>query len=183
MKKEIVASVMEELAHITQMQSELDELTAQYERYRFLTQDLQDRLARLKKLKLLLSPKPKVANLPLWELIELMLHVKSEANVRDIQEFLKTMGLRGVSPQAIFSALKIHGDIFHSRKKGKEQLVSLKSPSSGMRPVRFDHVIQEVQNAITKEVDPNVLQEVAEGLGLEVVKKEVIAVQRKEKVD
>lgn len=52
-----------------------------------------------------------------------------------------------------------------------------------MRPVRFDHVIQEVQDAITKEVDPNVLQEVAEGLGLEVVKKEVTAVQKKEKVD
>ena len=183
MEQEILASIKQELAHVTQMQSELDKLIFHYERYRFLTQDLRERLARLKKLELLLSAKPKVASLPLWELIELFLHVKSEANVRDIQEFLKTVGQRGVSPQAIFSALKIHGDIFHSRKKGKEQLVSLKSPSSGMRPVRFDHVIQEVQDAITKEVGPNVLQEVAEGLGLEVVKREVTAIQKKEKID
>ena len=120
MKEQIVASVIEEWAKVTQMQSELNELTAHYERYRFLTQDLRERLPRLKKLELLLSPKPKVANLPLWELIELFLHVKSEANIRDIQEFLKPVGRRGVSRQAIFSALKIHGDIFHSRKKGKE---------------------------------------------------------------
>jgi len=164
MEQEILAFIRQELAHVTQMQNELDELISHYERYRFLTQDLRDRLARLKKLTLLLSAKPKVANLPLWELIELFLHVKSEANIRDIQEFLKTVGRRGVSRQAIFSALKIHGDIFHSRKKGKEQLVSLKSPSSGMKPVTFDRVIQEVKDAITKEVGPDVLQEVAKGL-------------------
>ena len=170
MKREIVASVEQELAHVTQMQSELEELTAQYERYRFLTQDLQERLARLKKFKLLLSPKPKVKGLPLWELIELFLHVKSEANVREIQEFLKTVGRSGVSRQAISSALKIHGDIFHSRKKGKEQLVSLKSPTSRMKPVTFEPVIQEVREAIEKAVAPNILQEVAEGLSGEDMK-------------
>ena len=177
MDQEILASMKQELAHVTQMQSELDELTSQYERYRFLTQDLRERLARLKKLKLLLSPKPKVANLPLWELIELFLHVKSEANVREIQVFLKTLGRRGVSRQAISSALKIHGDVFRSRKKGKEQLVSLRSA------VSFEPVVQEVTEAIVESIGPNVLQEVAEGLGLEVVKKEVIAVQKKERVD
>ena len=177
MEEQIVASVIEEWAKVTQMQSELNELTAHYERYRFLTQDLRERLPRLKKLELLLSPKPKVANLPLWELIELFLHVKSEATVREIQEFLKTVGRRGVSRQAISSALKIHGDVFRSRKKGKEQLVSLRSA------VSFEPVIQEVTEAIFEKIGLNVLQEVAEGLGLEVVKKEVTAIQRKEKVD
>ena len=172
MKKEIVASMKQELAHVTQMQSELDELISHYERYRFLTQDLRERLARLKKLKLLLSPKPKVGGLPLWELIELFLHVKSEANVRDIQEFLKTVGRRGVSRQAISSALKIHGDIFHSRKKGKEQLVSLKTPSSAMKPVTFEPFIREVRDAIEKAVAPDVLQEVEEGLSGEDMKGE-----------
>ncbi len=184
MNEQLLESMFRELAHITEMERELDELTFYYERYRFLSMDLRERLDRLKRVKqFLLSPQSQVKALPVWELMELFLYVKLEAKVQSIQDFLKTVGRRGVSRQAIASALKIHGDIFHSRKKGKEQLVSLKSPSSGMRPVRFDHVIQEVQDAITKEVGPNVLQDVAEGLGLEVVKKEVIVVQRKEKVD
>ena len=180
LNEQILESMFRELAHITEMERELDELTPHFDRFRFLSKDLQERLDRLKRVKqFLLSPQA----LPVWELMELFLYVKLEAKVQSIQDFLKKVGRRGVSRQAIASALKIHGDIFHSRKKGKEQLVSLKSPSSGMRPVRFDHVIQEVQDAITKEVGPNVLQEVAEGLGLEVVKKEVVAVQRKEKID
>ncbi len=172
-----MASVIEEWAKVTQMQRELDELTSYYERYRFLTQDLRERLDRLQKLTLLLSPKPKVEGLPLWELIELFLHVKSEATVREVQEFLKTVGRRGVSRQAISSALKIHGDVFRSRKKGKEQLVSSRSA------VSFEPVVQEVTKAIIEKIGPNVLQEVAEGLGLEVVKREVTAIQEKEKID
>ncbi len=170
MEQEIIAFIKQELAHVTQMQNELDELISHYERYRFLTQDLRERLARLKKLELLLSGKPQVANLPLWELIELFLHVKSEASIRDIQEFLKTVGRRGVSRQAISSALKIHGDIFHSRKKGKEQLVSLKSPTSRMKPVTFEPVIREVTEAIQKKFGPDVLQDVVEGLWAEEMK-------------
>ncbi len=178
--EQILESMFRELAHITEMERELDELTSYYERYRFLSKDLQERLDRLKRVKqFLLSPQA----LPVWELMELFLYVKLEAKVQSIQDFLKKVGRRGVSRQAIASALKIHGDIFHSRKKGKEQLVSLKSPSSGMRPVIFGPVVREVTEAIIGKVGPKVVEEVAEGLGLEVVKKEVIAIQRKEKID
>ncbi len=179
----IQESMAQELAQIAEMQSELDELTFSYERYRFLVQELQVRVARLETLKLLLSPQAQAKKLPIWEIIELFLHLTSEAKVRDIQEFLSMVGRPGVSRQSISSALKIHEDIFQRRKAGKEQFVSLKSPSSGMRPVSFDPVVQEVTEAIVENIGPNALQEVAEGLGLEVVKKEVIAVQKKETVD
>ncbi len=179
----IQESMAQELAQIAEMQSELDELTFSYERYQFLAQELQKRVARLEKIKLLLRPQAQAKKLPIWEIIELFLHLTSEAKVRDIQEFLTMVGRPGVSRQSISSALKIHEDIFQRRKAGKEQFVSLKSPSGSLRPIRFDPVIQEATEAIIEKIGPNVLQEVAEGLGLEVVKKEVIAIQRKEKVD
>ncbi len=179
----IQESMAQELAQIAEMQSELDELTFSYERYRFLVQELQVRVARLEKIKLLLRPQAQAKKLPIWEIIELFLHLTSEAKVRDIQEFLTMVGRPGVSRQSISSALKIHEDIFQRRKAGKEQFVSLKSPSGSLRPIRFDPVIQEATEAIIEKIGPNVLQEVAEGLGWEFVKKEVIAIQRKEKVD
>ena len=46
----IQKSMAQELAQIAEMQSELNELTFSYERYRFLTQELQERVARLETL-------------------------------------------------------------------------------------------------------------------------------------
>jgi len=113
------------------------ELSATYNRYLDLQNQLSAHERSSEKLKALLGPGPIPlgdqdseaeelrSELELWEAVEQFLRFVPEARLREIVEFLEATGIK-TSRQAIEACLRAHPKVFAVRVKRRVKFVSLK---------------------------------------------------------
>jgi len=153
--RDVFTSLQYNLRHdcerIEAIRLEMDKLASAYNRFIELRQEMEGRQARMLRIIGLIGPEgvemaihndreglidEAIGNqfnaeqlrkeLPLWQALQEYLRTVTKASVQEIQFFLERVGIKGVTRQAIESAVRAHPKEFQVVKKSGERFFSLR---------------------------------------------------------